>query len=57
MSSAFRLTRFPKQESKQKVLRSQVGEDVAQLLDCVDLEDDPLRSGPITLRHTAPTSL
>jgi hypothetical protein len=36
------MTRFPKQESKQQALRRQVGEDVARLLECVDLEDDSL---------------
>ena len=53
----FEMTRFPKQESKQQALRRQVGEDVAQLLDCVDLPEDSLRSGPIALCHTAPTGL
>jgi transposase len=37
----FEMTRFPKQESKQQALRKQVGEDVAHLLDRVDLQETP----------------
>ena len=53
----FEMRRFPKQESKQQALRSQVGEDVARLLDCVDLPQTPSASSPIALCHTAPTGL
>ena len=43
----FEMARFPKQESKQQALRRQVGEDVARLLDCVDLPETPSALGQL----------
>lgn len=43
----FEMTRFPKQESKQQALRRQVGEDVARLLECVDLPETPSALGQL----------
>ena len=48
----FEMTRFPKQESKQKALRKQVGEDVARFLDDIDLQEalSPLSQLPSIIR-------
>ena len=53
----FEMTRDPVQESKQKALRRQVGEDVAWLFDCLDRHETPSSSSPIALRHPAATGL
>ena len=43
----FELTRFPKPESKQQALRSQGGEDVARLVDCVEQPETPSTLGQL----------
>src|SRR5205085_8031295 len=44
----FELTRFPKAETQRQLLRQQVGQDVAQLLACIDEGSTPqsVRSEP-----------